>query len=109
MRKITIIFILFCIVFVSCSQRQIPFNKKQWMREKNRFYMTDSLTKKLNEDKPKRAEIFDLLGKPKLEGRISDNEVSYWLKSDGFLAMWELYIDTITCFLVIFVLNQKLY
>ena len=51
MRKITIIFILFCIVFVSCSQRQIPFNKKQWMREKNRFYMTDSLIKKLNEDK----------------------------------------------------------
>ena len=63
------------------------------MREKNRFYMTDSLIKKLNEDKLKRAEIFDLLGKPKLEGRISDNEVSYWLKSDGFLAMWELYID----------------
>ena len=93
MRKITIIFILFCIVFVSCSQKQIPFNKKQWMREKNRFYMTDSLIKKLNEDKLKRAEIFDLLGKPKLEGRISDNEVSYWLKSDGFLAMWELYID----------------
>ena len=24
--------------------------------------------------------------------RISDKEVSYWLKSDGFLAMWELYI-----------------
>ena len=63
------------------------------MRESNRFYMTDSLIKKLNDDKPKRAEIFDLLGKPKLEGRISDNEVSYWLKSDGFLAMWELYID----------------
>ena len=50
--------------------------------------MTDSLIKKLNEDKPKRAEIFDLLGKPGLEGRISDNEVS----SDVFLAMWELYI-----------------
>ena len=62
------------------------------MKEKNRFYMTDSLTKKLNEDKPKRTEIFGLLGKPELEGRISDKEVSYWLKSDGFLAMWELYI-----------------
>ena len=66
MRKITIIFILFCIVFISCSQKQIPFNKKQWVREKNRFYMTDSLIKKLNEDKPKRAEIFDLLGTPEL-------------------------------------------
>jgi len=54
--------------------------------------MADSLITKLNEDKPKRAEIFDLLRTPKLEGRISDNEVSYWLKSDGFLAMWELYI-----------------
>jgi len=54
--------------------------------------MADSLITKFNEDKPKRAEIFDLLRTPKLEGRISDNEVSYWLKSDGFLAMWELYI-----------------
>ena len=54
--------------------------------------MADSLITKLNKDKPKRAEIFDLLRTPKLEGRISDNEVSYWLKSDGFLAMWELYI-----------------
>ena len=54
--------------------------------------MADSLITKLNEDKPKKAEIFDLLRTPKLEGRISDNEVSYWLKSDGFLAVWELYI-----------------
>ena len=52
-----IIFILCCIAFISCSQKQIPFNKKQWMREKNRFYMTDSLIEKLNEDKPKRTEI----------------------------------------------------
>ena len=61
------------------------FNKKQWMKEKNPFYMTDSLIKKLNEDKPKRAEIFNLPGKPKLEGRISDNEVSYWLNQMVFL------------------------
>lgn len=54
--------------------------------------MTASLISKLNEEKPKMVEVFDLLGKPEFEGRISDNEVSYWLKSDGFLAMWELYI-----------------
>ena len=59
---------------------------------KNRFYMTNSLIKKLNEDKPKRAEIFDLLGTSELAVRIKDTEVSYWLRSDGFLAMWELYI-----------------
>lgn len=93
MRKITIIFILCCIAFISCSQKQIPFNKKQWMREKNRFYMTDSLIEKLNEDKPKRTEIFDMLGKPQLEGRISDNEVSYWLKSEGFLTTWVLAVN----------------
>ena len=54
--------------------------------------MTDSLIEKLNNEKPKRSEIFDLLGKPKLDGRIRNNEVSYWLKSDGFLTIWELAI-----------------
>lgn len=54
--------------------------------------MTDSLLEKLNEAKPNRAEVFDLLGKPELEGRIKDTEISYRLKSDGFLAIWELYI-----------------
>lgn len=56
--------------------------------------MTDSLVEKLNEEKPKKSEIFDLLGRPELEGRIYDNKVSYWLKSEGVygLAMWELYI-----------------
>ena len=54
--------------------------------------MTDSLIEKLNDEKPKRSEIFDLLGKPAVEGRISDNVVSYWLKSEGFLTIWELVI-----------------
>ena len=54
--------------------------------------MTDSLIEKLNDKKPKRSEIFDLLGKPTVEGRISDNVVSYWLKSEGFLTIWELVI-----------------
>ena len=62
------------------------------MKEKNRFYMTDSLVEKLNDEKPNRSEIFDLLGKPPIEGRINDNVVSYWLKSEGFLTIWELAI-----------------
>ena len=60
-------------------------------KEKNRFYMTESLIEKLNDEIPKRSEIFDLLGKPALEGRISNNEVSYWLKTEGF-TIWELAI-----------------
>ena len=62
------------------------------MREKKLILYDRFAYYKLNEDKPKRTEIFDLLGKPGLEGRIRDNEVSYWLKSDGFFAMWKLYI-----------------
>ena len=84
--------VFFCFSIILIVFYYLKVLIEQWMREKNRFYMTNSLIKKLNEDKPKRAEIFDLLGKPGLEGRVSDNEVSYWLKSDGFLAMRELYI-----------------
>lgn len=94
MKKIAVLFIIFCIAFISCTQNQIPFDKAKWQKGKNRFYMTDSLVEKLNEEKPKKSEIFDLLGRPELEGRIYDNTVSYWLKSEGIygLAMWELYI-----------------
>lgn len=95
MKKILITFIVFCVLFVSCTQKQIPFNQKQWLKEINRYHMTDSLIEKLNEEKPRRSEIFDLLGKPKLDGRIKDNEVSYWLKSEGFLTMYvlDIYFD----------------
>lgn len=91
--KESIWIIIFCILLASCSHRQIPFNEKQWKNEKNRYYMYESLIEKLNEEKPKRSEIFDLLGKPKLEGRIRDNEVSYWLKSEGFLTIYVLDIN----------------
>lgn len=91
MKKVTNFFLLLCILFVSCNYKQIPFDKNQWVKEKNRFYMTESLIEKLNDEKPKRSEIFDLLGKPALEGRISNNEVSYWLKAEGF-TIWELAI-----------------
>lgn len=84
-----------CCLLSSCAQKNIPFNKTQWMKEKNRYFMVDSLCEKLNAEKPKRSEIFNLLGQTKLEGRISDYEVSYWLKSDGFLTVWilDIYFD----------------
>mgnify|MGYP006916276838 CR=1 FL=1 len=86
-------FTLFCFTFVSCTHKQIPFDKNKWLKEKNRYYMADSLIEKLTAEKPKRSEIFDLLGKPKLEGRISENEVDYWLKSEGFLTIWVLSVQ----------------
>ena len=82
-----------CLCFISCAKNQIPFNQEQWLKEKNRYYMTDSLIEKLNKEKPKRTEIFSLLGKPKLEGRISDNEVDYFLKSEDFLTVWILQVN----------------
>lgn len=50
--------------------------------------MTDSLIEKLNKEKPNRQQILNLLGKPKLEGRIADNEVDYFLKSEDFFTVW---------------------
>ena len=92
MKKVSIFFLLLCIFFVSCTYKQISFNQNQWMKQKNRFYMTDSLIEQLNDEKPKRSEIFELLGKPEFDGWISDNVVCYWLKSEGFLTIWELSI-----------------
>lgn len=58
--------------------------------------MTNSLIAKLNEEKPNRTEIFNILGKPALEGRINADSVSYWLKSEGFLTIWvlDVYFDS---------------
>lgn len=96
MKKGIIVCTIFCILTISCTRKQIPFNKQQWMKEKNRFYMTDSLIEKLNNDKPKRTEIFDILGKPKIGGWIRDGSVHYWLKSEGFLTIWllDVYFDS---------------
>ncbi|MBO4387345.1 MAG: hypothetical protein J5817_10095 [Treponema sp.] len=85
--------LLVCCLFFSCAKKQISFNQEQWLKEKNRYCMTDSLIEKLNKEKPKRTEIFSLLGKPKLEGRISDNEVDYFLKSEDFLTVWILQVN----------------
>lgn len=89
MRK-TVVLFLICFLLTSCTHKQISFDAKKWKNEKDHYYMTASLILKLNEEKPKMVEVFDLLGKPELEGRIK--YISYWLKSDGFLAMRELYI-----------------
>ena len=81
------------VVLSSCAKRQISFNSQQWKSGKNRYYMTESLIKKLDSEKPDRTEILNLLGTPELEGATQGNELSYFLKSDGLffgLAMSEL-------------------
>lgn len=82
-----------CMCFFSCTKKQIPFSQEQWLKEKNRYCMTDSLIEKLNKEKPNRQQIFGLLGKPKLEGRIADNEVDYFLKSEDFFTVWILAVN----------------
>ncbi len=89
-KELIMLLVVICCLFFSCTRKQIPFNQEQWLKERNRYYMTDSLIEKLNAEKPKQSEIFDLLGKPKFPGRIKDNEVEYWLKSEGFLTVWVL-------------------
>ena len=91
--KFLLLLAICCLCFISCAKNQIPFNQEQWLKEKKRYCMTDSLIEKLNKEKPKRTEIFSLLGKPKLEGRIADNEVDYFLKSEDFFTVWVLAVN----------------
>lgn len=91
--KFLLLLAICCLCFISCAKNQIPFNQEQWLKEKNRYCMTDSLIEKLNKEKPNRQQILNLLGKPKLEGRIADNEVDYFLKSEDFFTVWVLAVS----------------
>ncbi|WP_407426770.1 hypothetical protein [Treponema sp.] len=72
-------------LFASCTEKQIAFDVHQWKSGKNRYYMTDSLVKKLETEQPTRAKILDLLGTPELSGGTQETELSYFLKSDEIL------------------------
>ena len=92
MKKGLLLLIFLCILLCSCTHKKIAFNKRQWIKGKNRYYMVDSLCEKLNAEKLNRSEIVDFLGDPKLERTQKDTVVYYWLKSEGFLTVWILYI-----------------
>ena len=76
---------LSALLLAACTEKQIDFDAHQWKSGKNRYYMTDSLVKKLESEQPTRAEILDLLGTPELSGRIQESDFSYFLKSDEIL------------------------
>ncbi len=53
--------------------------------------MTASLIEKLDREKPDKKQVLELLGRPEV-GIIHEKVISYFLKSDGFISGWELYI-----------------
>lgn len=89
MKKPILIFLL-CVIFAAC-QKQIAFDAQKWQKGKHRYEMTTSLIAKLDAEKPNKNEVLELLGRPEL-GRVLEKEISYFLKADGFISGWELYI-----------------
>lgn len=90
MKKLILIFLL-CVIFAAC-QKQIDFDAQKWQKCKRRYEMTTSLIAKLDVEKPNKNEVLSLLGRPALEERVLEKEISYFLKADGFISGWELCI-----------------
>ncbi len=90
-KHILILSFLSCVIFSAC-QKQIEFNAQKWQKGKSRYQMTTSLIAKLDAEKPNKTEVLSLLGRPALEERVLEKEISYFLKADGFISGWELCI-----------------
>ena len=80
------------ILISSLCRKQIDFDAKKWQNGKHRYEMTPSLIAKLDAEKPNKTEVLSLLGRPALEERVLEKEISYFLKADGFISGWELCI-----------------
>ena len=92
MKKYILILTILTCVFFSACQKQIDFDAQKWQKGKNRYEMTPYLIAKLDAEKPNKTEVLSLLGRPALEARVLEKEISYFLKADGFISGWELYI-----------------
>ena len=89
-KHILILSFLSCVIFSAC-QKQIEFDSQKWQKGKHRYEMTDSLIAKLDVEKPSKNEVLELLGRPEV-GVVHEKEISYFLKADGFISGWMLYI-----------------
>ena len=82
---------------------QIPFNEWVWKNDPNdriRYYMSNSLVEKLNEEQPDVLHTAEMLGQVSMGGRHIeswDTHVTYFLMTPPFylmgLAMYTLEID----------------
>lgn len=92
MKKLILISSFLCCVIFAACQKQIDFDAQKWQKGKRRYQMTTSLIAKLDAEKPNKNEVLSLLGRPALEERVLEKEISYFLKADGFISGWELCI-----------------
>lgn len=102
-KRIGIIMIVIAALCITCSISptlgfQVPFNQWIWKYHpvhKIRYYMSESLVKKLNKEKPSVEETIDLLGEDLLgDHHPGDTSLFYVLKPGAFigLAMYSLSI-----------------
>ena len=102
-KRIGIIMIVIAALCITCSISptlgfQVPFNQWIWKHHpvhKIRYYMSESLVKKLNKEKPSVEETIDLLGEDFLgDHHPGETYLFYVLKPGAFigLAMYSLSI-----------------
>ena len=102
-KRIGIIMIVIAALCITCSISptlgfQVPFNQWIWKHHpvhKIRYYMSESLVKKLNKEKPSVEETIDLLGEDLLgDHHPGETYLFYVLKPGAFigLAMYSLSI-----------------
>lgn len=92
MKKLILISSFLCCVIFAACRKQIDFDAQKWQKGKSRYQMTTSLIAKLDAEKPNKTEVLSLLGRPAVEERVLEKEISYFLKADGFISGWELCI-----------------
>ena len=97
-KRIGVILFVIAVLCVTCMVTptfgyQIPFNEWAWKHHpvhKIRYFMSESLVKKLNEEKPSIGQTAEMLGQEMMGGNIiqqGDTFVCYFLKTGPSVIM----------------------
>ena len=107
-KRVVIVFLAIVVLFIAYSKkptfgRQIRFNEWAWKHypfTRIKYYMSDSLVKKLNTEKPTIEQTAEMLGYEDMVGnriQLGDEHITYFLMTPTFyvfgLGMYTLNID----------------
>ena len=107
-KRVVIVFLAIVVLFIAYSKkptfgRQIRFNEWAWKHypfTRIKYYMSDSLVKKLNIEKPTIEQTAEMLGYEDMVGNrimLGDEHITYFLMTPTFyvfgLGMYTLNID----------------
>ncbi len=107
-KRVVIVLLAIVVLFIAYSNkptfgRQIRFNEWAWKHypfTRIKYYMSDSLVKKLNTEKPTIEQTAEMLGYEDMVGnriKLGDEHITYFLMTPTFyvfgLGMYTLNID----------------